>query len=65
MPFEAGWWYGGVLRCLIPFFFRKVSNSSLVKLVALSDTIISGKPKVANDFLNKVIVVADVDELHL
>ena len=62
MPFESGW-YGEVLRCLMPFLFRKVPNYSLVKFVALSDTITSGEPNVANNFLNKELVVADVAEL--
>ena len=45
----------------MPFFFRKVLNSSLVKFVALY-TITTGNPNVANDFL-KEMVVADVEEL--
>ena len=42
----------------------KIPNFSLVKLVALSETNISGKPRLANDFLNSstvaVVVVEDV-----
>lgn len=39
---------------------KNVSNSSLVKFVALSDTTTSGKPKVANDRLSKAMVAEDV-----
>ena len=45
-PFEAGW-YGAVWVWHIPFDFRSSSNSTLVKLVPLSVTSVSGIPKLA------------------
>ena len=46
--------------CRIPFFLR---NSLLVKVVPLSDTNTSGKPRDANVLRSNSIVAADVDEL--
>ena len=56
-PFEAGW-YGGVLTCLTPLLLRNSANSLLVNVVALSETITSGNPIEANDFLTSSIVTA-------
>ena len=60
-PFDAGW-YGADVTCLIPFFSRKVSNSSLVKQAPLSVTNISGRPKRENVDLSSSITTDDVDE---
>jgi hypothetical protein len=51
LPLVAGW-YGADVICLIPFLFKNVRNSALVKAVPLSDTTVSGKPCVANTDLN-------------
>ena len=57
-PFDAGW-YGGVLTCRTLLRLRKSANSSLVKFAALSETITSGRPSVANVVLNRLMVAAD------
>ena len=48
--------------CLIPFLFKNSANSSLVKVVALSETTVSGRPKFVNNFLISSMVEVDVDE---
>ena len=48
--------------CLTPFLLRNSVNSRLVKAVALSETMTSGKPRAANDLRRSSIVVLDVDE---
>lgn len=62
-PFEAGWWYGAEVLCLIPFFLRKVSNSWLVNPVPLS---VSGKPNFTNTVLSSsmTIVVVQMASIH-
>ena len=46
------------------FFCRNSVNSVLTNACALSETITSGNPHEANDFLRASIVVADVDVRH-
>ena len=46
--------------CFISPLRKKFLNSPLVKTVPLSDTIVSGKPWVANDHLSLSIVAAEV-----
>ena len=41
--------------------FRKASNFSLTKQDPLSVTMVSGRPNCANNILNLVIVILDVD----
>ena len=53
-PFDAGWyravwvWYRAVRVWYIPFDFRNSPDLTLVKLVPLSVTSVSGIPKVGN-----------------
>jgi len=54
-PFDTYW---VIVMCLIPFFFKNCLNSSLVNVVALSETTTSGRPRDANKIL---IVTAEVD----
>ena len=60
-PLEAGW-YGGALTCRMPFRFTNYANSSLVNIAALSETIVSGRPRLEKVFLINSIVTADVAE---
>ena len=46
-----------------PFFFKNCSNLSLVNFAALSETITSGNPRLANDLIIREIVAADVDDI--
>ena len=62
-PFEAGC-YGDTLVYLMPFFERKFSNSTLVKLGPLLLTMVSGRPWVTKISLNFIMVAADV-VLHI
>ena len=54
-PFVAGWYGAEVIR-LIPFIFKNVWNSSLVKAVPLSDMTVSGNPWVAKVDLSTEII---------
>ena len=58
-PFDDGW-YGAVRVCVIPFFLKKLVNSSLVNWVPLSVTILSGMLCVAKTDLNFSIVAVNV-----
>ena len=59
---EAGW-YSADFMCWINLFFRNVVNSLLVKVVALSVTIILETPKFAKVFCSSSMVAAEVDVL--
>ena len=61
-PLYAGW-YGAEVTWTIPFFLMKVSNSSLMKLAALSETSTSGSPCCAKISLSLFTVAVDVVEL--
>ena len=60
--FHAGW-YGAEVTWTIPFFLMKVSNSSLMKLAALSETSTSGSPCCMKISLSLFTIVVDVVEL--
>ena len=55
-------WYGEHLTCFIPFALQNCSNSSLVKQLPLSETMVIGSPSTANvcrSFVIVALVVAD------
>lgn len=51
--------------CCIPLWFMNSEYLSLVNVAALSEKITSGRPRCENDFLNSLIVVADVEVLDV
>ena len=55
-------WYGAEVICLIPFLFKNVQNSALVKAVSLLDTTVSGKPCVANNDLRTEMTLPELVE---
>ncbi len=58
-PLDEGW-YGADVTCVIPFYVMNSLVCSLTKHCALSDTIISGIPRVLKLFLKQFSVFADV-----
>ena len=55
-------WYGEHLTCFMPFALQNCSNSSLVKQLPLSETMVIGSPSTANvcrSFVIVALVVAD------
>ena len=55
-------WYGGHLTCFMPFALENCSNSSLVKQLPLSETMVIGshsKANVCRSFMIVALVVAN------
>ena len=58
-PLEAGW-YGGDVKCLIPLYCKKDSNSWLTKADPLSVTMVCGIPNCANNTRSLSVTATDV-----